>query len=118
MNWRHTGIALGAGLLAVALAAAQPAGAQPALPRVVWVSPNASSQGGPFFEELRRGLREVGQVEGRTLQLEAAWGDGTPQQAAKLMAAVVAGAPSIIVTQGSMGILAGKATTTIPVVFG
>jgi putative ABC transport system substrate-binding protein len=94
------------------------AGAQPALPRVIWVSPTASAQGGPFFEELRRGLREVGQVEGRALQLEAAWGDGTPQRAAKLMAEVVASAPSVIVTQGSMGPLASKATSAIPVVFG
>jgi len=118
MDRRHPGIALGTALLALFLACAQPVAAQPALPRVVWVSPSASAQGGPFFEELRRGLREVGHVEGRTLQLEAAWGDGTPQQAAKLMATVVAGAPSILVTQGSMGPLAGKATSTIPVVFG
>jgi len=94
------------------------AGAQPAPPRVIWVSPTASGQGGPFFEELRRGLRDVGQVEGRTFHLEAAWGDGTPQQAAKLLATVVASAPSIIVTQGSMGPLASKTTGAIPVVFG
>lgn len=93
------------------------ADAQP-LPRVVWVSPSASGQGGPFFEELRRGLREIGQVEGRSIQLEAAWGDGTPQRGVKLMAEVVAAAPAIIVTQGSMGPVASKATSTIPVVFG
>lgn len=94
------------------------AGAQPAPPRVIWVSPTASGQGGPFFEELRRGLREIGHVEGRSIQLQSAWGDGTPQRGAKLIAEVIATAPSIIVTQGSMGPLAGKATATIPVVFG
>lgn len=94
------------------------AGAQPGAPRVVWVSPTASGQGGPFFEELRRGLREIGHVEGRSLQLESAWGDGTPQRGAKLIAEIVASAPGVIVTQGSMGPLAGKATATIPVVFG
>lgn len=107
-----------AGLLAVLLVSPGLAVAQPALPRVVWVSPTASGQGGPFFEELRRGLRDVGQLEGRSLQLDSAWGDGTPQRAAKLMAEVIATAPRIIVTQGSMGPLAGKATATIPVVFG
>jgi putative ABC transport system substrate-binding protein len=94
------------------------AGAQPAPPKVVWVSPTAISQGGPFFEELRRGLGELGHVEGRSLQLDAAWGDGTPQRGAKLIAEVVATAPGVIVTQGSMGPLASKATATIPVVFG
>lgn len=94
------------------------AGAQPAPPRVVWVSPSPIVESGLFFEELRRGLREIGHVEGRSLRLDAAWGDGTPQRAAKLMAEVVATAPAVIVTQGSMGPVASKATTTIPVVFG
>lgn len=94
------------------------AGAQQGLPRVIWVSPTASGQGGPFFEELRRGLREIGHIEGRSIQLESVWGDGTPQRGAELIAEVVATAPGIIVTQGSMGPLAGKATTRIPVVFG
>lgn len=92
--------------------------AQPALPRVVWVSPAPADDGQLFFEELRRGLRDVGQGEGRSLQLEAAWGDGTPQRAVKLMAEVVASVPAIIVTQGSMGPAASKATASIPVVFG
>jgi putative tryptophan/tyrosine transport system substrate-binding protein len=108
---------LGALCAALALIAGI-AGAQPAPPRVIWVSPTASGQGGPFFEELRRGLREIGHVEGRSIQLQSAWGDGTPQRGAKLIAEVIATAPSIIVTQGSMGPLAGKATATIPVVFG
>ncbi len=114
----HAIVSISAALLAVLLAFARPAHAQPAPPRVIWVSPAASAQGGPFFEELRRGLREIGHVEGRSIQLEAAWGDGTPQRAAKLIAEVVAAAPRIIVTQGSMGPLARKATATIPVVFG
>ena len=92
------------------------AGAQ-SPPRVVWVSPTASGEGGPFFEELRRGLRELGYVEGRSLKIEAAWSDSAPQRA-KLVAEVVAAAPAILVTQGSMGPLASKATATIPVVFG
>ncbi len=87
-------------------------------PRVIWVSPTESSDSGLFFEELRRGLREIGHIEGRTIQLEPVYSDGTPQRATKLIAEVVAAAPSIIVAQGPMGPLARKATTTIPVVFG
>lgn len=94
------------------------AGAQQVIPRVVWVSPSTSDLGSQFFDELRRGLRDVGQVEGRSLRLEPAWGDGTPQRAAKLLAEVVATAPAIIVTAGSMGPLASKVTATIPIVFG
>lgn len=117
----HTGRAAIVALCSVmslVILAAAPAFAQSSPPRVVWVSPTSNNDGGPFFEELRRGLRELGQVEGRTLHLDAAWGDGTPQRAAKLIAEVVAAAPAIIVTQGSMGPLASKATRTIPVVFG
>lgn len=110
--------AIGAGTLAVLLLFVGPCEAQPAPPRVIWVSPTPSAQGGPFFEELRRGLREIGHVEGRSIQLDSAWSDGTPQGAAKVIAEVVATAPKIIVTQGSMGPLARKATATIPVVFG
>lgn len=109
---------LGTGLLAVFLAFVRPVDAQPAPPRVIWVSPTVSSEGGLFFEELRRGLRDIGYVEGRTIRLESAWSDGTPQRAAKLIAEVVAAAPNVIVTQGSMGPMANKATATIPVVFG
>ena len=101
--------------LAVLPGAAQ---AQSSLPRVILVSPSPIAEGGLFFDALQLGLRETGQVEGRSLQLDAAWGDGTPQRAAKLMAEVVASAPAIIVTQGTMGPVASKATTTIPVVFG
>ncbi len=104
--------------MAVVWVFARPADAQPAAPRVIWVSPNSVSQGGPFFEELRRGLRDIGHVEGRSIQLESAWGDGTPQGAAQVLAETIAAAPSVIVTQGSMGPLASKARTTIPVVFG
>lgn len=107
-----------AGGLALALSMVTPASAQPAPPRVTWVSPAPIGDGGPFFEELRRGLREFGYVEGRNIQLEAAWGDGTPQRAARLIAEVVAAGPAIIVAQGSMGPLASKAVTGIPVVFG
>lgn len=90
---------------------------QPAPPRLVWVSPTPGG-GGPFFDALRLGLRELGYVEGRNLQLQSVWSDGTPQGSAKLVAEVVASSPTVIVSQGSIGPLAAKATTTIPVVFG
>lgn len=116
---RRAGMRIGLlAALAAAFLGGPPAVAQPSPLRVVWVSPTTPGDGGPFFEELRRGLREAGHAEGRTLVLESAWGDGSPQRAAKLMAEVVAGNPAVIVAQGSMGPLASKATATIPVVFG
>ena len=85
---------------------------------MVWVSAVPNSDGGAFFEELRAGLREIGHVEGRSIQLESVWSDGSPQRTAKLIAEVVATAPRIMVTQGSAGPLAAKATPSIPLVFG
>jgi len=85
---------------------------------VVWVTPSSMEQVGPFFEELRRGLRDVGQVEGRSVRLEPAFGDGTQERVAKVLAEVIATAPAVIVAAGSTGPMVSKLTTTIPVVFG
>ncbi len=113
-----SGLRRAAAGLAAFLSCLSAVGAQPALPRVLWISPVPAAEGRLFFEELRNGLRAAGQVEGRNFQLDATWGDGTPQQAAKLMADAVAASPAIIVALGSMGPVASKATRSIPVVFG
>jgi putative tryptophan/tyrosine transport system substrate-binding protein len=107
---------LAIGLLAASLTG--PAAGQPAPPRVVWVSASPHADGGEFFEQFRQGLLEIGHVEGRTIRLESAWSDGTRQRTDKLIAEVIATSPGIVVTQGAAGPLAGKATSTIPVVFG
>lgn len=89
-----------------------------ATPRVVWVSPTRAADGSPFLNELRRGLTELGHVEGRNLVLESQWGEEAPTRLEKLVADIVASAPQVIVAHGGAGIPVRRATTTIPVVFG
>lgn len=101
-----------------ALIAAWPATAQSSQFRVSWMSPTRVADGSPFLDELRRGLRELGYVEGRNLLLEAFWGEDSGERIDKLVAEVVASRPHVIVAQGGTAVAMRRATTTIPVVFG
>lgn len=103
---------------ASALVTAFPLMAQPAPVRVAWLSPTSAADGSPFFDELRRSLRDIGHIEGRNFSLEAHWGDDSAERIAKLVADVVASKPQVIVAQGGIAVAMRKATTDIPVVFG
>jgi len=114
MNRRDTMLAL------VALGAA---GAQAPLraqgqSRIAWLSSTREADGAPFLDELRRGLRELGYVEGRDLTIDAHWGDDSRAQIEKQVAEVVASRPSVVVTMGPTVLALHRATTTIPIVFG
>ena len=114
-NARRTLLAaLGAG----GLAAAFPAVAQPTRSRIAWTSPTKAADGSLFLEELRRGLRELGYVEGRNIVIEAQWGEDSPERIAAMVAKVVASRPDVIVAQGATAPPMRRATATIPVVFG
>jgi putative ABC transport system substrate-binding protein len=91
--------------------------AQSAPLRVAWISPTPAADGSPFLDELRRGLREFGYLEGRNLVLEPYWGDNTAARLEKMTAEAIASAPRVIVAQGGAAPVARRATTTIPVVF-
>jgi putative ABC transport system substrate-binding protein len=105
--------------IAAAIAAvACPALAQPAPFRVGWTSPTRAADGSPFLDELRRGLRELGYVEGRNVLIEPYWGEDSAERITKMVAEAVATAPHVIVAQGSTAPPMRRATTTIPVVFG
>jgi putative ABC transport system substrate-binding protein len=106
------------GLAAGALIAARPSWAQPAPARVCWLSPTREADGSLFLEELRRGLHELGYVEGRTLVLAPYWGEDSSERIGKLIPEILASNPQVIVAQGGTSVPMRRATTTIPVVFG
>lgn len=105
-------------LSAGALAAALPAIAQPSLFRVAWTSPTKATDASPFLDELRRGLRELGYVEGRNIQIEPYWGEDSADRIQKMIVDAVASNPHVIVAQGATAPPMRRATSTIPVVFG
>lgn len=68
---------------------------------------------GPF----RDGLRDLGYVEGRTIQIEYRWAEGDYSRFPALVAELLASDPSVIVTAGTPAVAAvAKATKVVPCV--
>lgn len=112
---RHV-LALVAGALAAPLAlfAQQPT----KIPRIGFLHP-ASPGGVPGMrlEAFRDGLRELGYVEGKNLQLEVRWGEGNLERLPVLAAELVQLKVDVIVAASSPAVVAARqATRTIPIV--
>ena len=86
--------------------------------RVAWVSTDRASSNSSSLEAFRRGMRELGWVEGRNLTIDTWWGEGS---AATLVAAgprIVERKPDLVVAQGGLAARAMiDARVELPVVF-
>src|SRR5262249_49407318 len=71
-------------------------------------------------EAFLQGMRDLGYVEGRNLQIEARYAEGKPERLPALASELVALKVDAIVTfAGTAAAVAAKhATTTVPIVFG
>jgi putative ABC transport system substrate-binding protein len=84
------------------------------IPRVGFLSPSAPS---PISEGLRRGLRELGYVEGQNIVIVYRWAEGRFDRLPDLAAELVRQNVDVIVAQVTQASLAAKnATRTIPIV--
>jgi putative tryptophan/tyrosine transport system substrate-binding protein len=82
---------------------------------VLETSPAASNA--VNFDALRKGLRELGYVEGQNLVLDYRSADGRPERFPQLAAELLRLNVDLIVTRGTPAVMAAKnATETIPVV--
>jgi len=73
--------------------------------------------GGVHLQALREGLRELGYVEGKNLQLEVRWGEGKLERLPALAAELVQLKVDVIVAATSPSVVAAhQATRTIPIV--
>jgi len=87
-------------------------------PRVGWLVPTTQAEWGGLLEEYRRGMRELGYIEGRTVETEYLYADGHFDRLPDLAAKLVERKVDLIVTASTPAIIAVKrATDKIPVVF-
>jgi putative ABC transport system substrate-binding protein len=93
---------------------------QPAIPVVGFISPRSAEGSAHFGAGFRKGLEEIGYVEGQNVTVEYHWLDGRYDRIPSLVADLVRRRVAVIATPGTVaGALAAKAaTTTIPIVFG
>src|SRR6185295_7547475 len=99
MNRRETVLALLA--LGVAPRAGQ-AQQQGKIPRIGFLHPAVPQNNTvPFLEAFRQGLRELGYVEGKNIQLEVRWGEGKLERMPALAAELVRLKVDVIVAASS-----------------
>jgi putative ABC transport system substrate-binding protein len=93
------------------------AAAQAKTPQLGWLMPGTSKSEAPQLEEFRRGLAELGYVEGRTVAINYVYANGQLDRLPGLAAGLVGRKIDIILTYSTPGCLAAKqATTTLPIV--
>jgi putative ABC transport system substrate-binding protein len=108
------------GTVAVSLLSAPLAAeAQPTrTPRIGFLSNGNSTPVSPQLNAFRRGLRELGWIEGQTVTIEYRWAEGNSDRLPALVAELVQGKVDVIVLSGRPAIRAAReATSTIPIVF-
>jgi putative ABC transport system substrate-binding protein len=87
------------------------------IPRIGLLGPRSSSDGAPFFDAFRQGLRELGWVEGRNITLEYRFAEGRLDRLPDLAADLVRLKVDLILAASTPPALAAKsATRTIPIV--
>jgi putative ABC transport system substrate-binding protein len=103
---------------AAAIVAPRMAWAQPAKMPRVGVLLYSNPQADPNAESFRRGMRELGYVEGRNIAIEYHAAEGKPERLPELAAELVRGKPDLVFSLGGdVTVFAAAATQTIPLVF-
>jgi putative tryptophan/tyrosine transport system substrate-binding protein len=87
--------------------------------RIGFLGTTSPAHYGVRVEALRRGLRELGYIEGTNLVLEYRWAEGNYERLPALVAELIQSKVDLIVTHGTPAALAAKqATESIPIVVG
>src|SRR5579863_4688150 len=91
---------------------------QPALPMVGFLRSTSLNNSANLIAALRRGMNEMGYVEGQNALIEYRWAEGQIDQLPALAADLVRRQVAVIIAGGLPAIKACKgATATIPIVF-
>lgn len=96
------------------VADAQPSGKSA---RIGVLGPGSAASSVSQLEALRAGLRDLGYAEGKTIAIEARWGEGNSRRLADLADELVQANVDVLVTQGTAATRGAKRSTTeIPIV--
>ena len=107
-------LVVGAAILRPRVSRAQ----QATIPVIGFLDSSSPAALGPFAAAFRKGLEEVGFVEGRNVRIEYRWADGRYERLPGLAAELVRMPVAVLAATGVTAALAAKAsTTTIPIVF-
>jgi len=91
---------------------------QPAAPVIGYLSALSEAQAAHQLTAFRRGLNEVGFVEGQNVAIEFRWGAGEAGRHRTFARELIALAPDVILAGGSLAVAAlQQATRTVPIVF-
>jgi ABC-type uncharacterized transport system substrate-binding protein len=91
---------------------------QSTLPVIGFLDPTSLDKYAPFVEAFRKGLSEVGFIEGHNVAIEYRWAEGQYARLPDLAAELVQRKVAVIVATGITAARAAKATTsTTPIVF-
>ena len=92
---------------------------QPAMPMIGFIRDGTADASARYVAAFRKGLSEVGVVEGQNVTVEYHWLEGRHDHLPALMADLVPRQVAVMATVGNVPTLAAKAATaTIPIVFG
>jgi putative ABC transport system substrate-binding protein len=111
----------GAAASSVACSVAWPLAARaqvsPKRPTIAWISGGTREVAASFIENFLRGMRELGYVEGRNLDMLYRFTDGYQERLPALTEEVVRLKPDVILATAAINAVAArKATSTIPIV--
>src|SRR5215471_10130376 len=92
---------------------------QPGLPVIGYLSPSTPGERAGNLQDFRKGLSEMGYVEGRNVAIEFRWAQNDARRLPELAADLVRRRVAVIAAAGGNAAGAAKAlTSTIPIVFG
>jgi len=92
---------------------------QPAMPVIGYFNSGTPEVFWGYLPALRRGLKESGYVESENVAIEYRWAENQPERLPELAADLVRRQVKVIAAMGAPASLAaGRATATIPIVFG
>jgi putative ABC transport system substrate-binding protein len=88
------------------------------LPIIGLLGANSSSTQSSWTEAFVERLRELGWIEGSTVEIKARWAEGRTERYGEIAAEFVRMGVSVIVTSGGAAVIAAKrSTSSIPIIF-